>query len=244
MLNQKTAIVTGASRGIGAAIAKRLASEGANVIVNYANSAKKADCVVAEIVAAKGQAIAIQADVSDQQQVNAMFEQAIQRYGQVDILVNNAALSLEKPFVDSTEQDLDRLFQTNIKGPFLTMQAAFKHLQTGGKIININSTVQDLLLPNYSVYAATKGAMYMLMRGLVKEAADRGLTINAVSPGATATEMLIHTTDEALRQTIAQQAALGRLGKPEDIANVVAFLAGPDANWLTGQDIRANGGWT
>ncbi len=243
-LKGKVALITGGAKGIGQAIVTRLANDGAKVVINYRHSKDSATQLVTALSNENLSAIAIQADVGQRDQVNSLYQQTLNHFGRIDILVNNAALSLEKKFVETSEEEFDTLFSANVKGPFLMMQRAFQHMQRGGKIINICSTVLDLLVPNYSLYSATKGALHMFTRALVQEAAELGITINAVSPGATKTDMLMSTTDEKFRQQIAKLSALKRIGEVEDIANIVAFFASEDSNWITGQNLRANGGWT
>ncbi len=244
-MNQKpVAIVTGASRGIGAAIAQRLAQDGYAVVVNYAGNAAAAGNVVSGIVAGGGQAIAIQADVADPAAVNALFEQAIAQLGRVDVLVNNAGImpSDLPPLADTDDQSFDRLFSVNVKGSFNTMRAAATRLQHGGRIINFSSSVIGLALPGYAVYAATKGAIEVMTNILAKELRGKGIAVNAVAPGPTATALFLNGKSPEVIERLAKMAPLERLGRPDDIAAAVSFLAGADGAWINGQTLRANGG--
>ena len=240
----KTAIVTGASRGIGSAIAKRLAAEGIAVIINYAGRKAEADKVVEEIVAAGGRAAALQADVSDPAQVAAMFDQAATLFGGVDILVNNAGViqpGLTK-LADTDDALFDRLVSINLKGTFNTLRVAARQLRPGGRIINFSSSVKGLALPGYSVYAATKAAVETMTLIFAKELRGRGITVNAIAPGPTATKLFLDGKPQEVIDRLSNMAPLGRLGQPQDIAAAVAFLSGPDGAWINGQTVRANGG--
>ena len=241
-LKEKVAIVTGGSRGIGAAIAKRLARDGASVIVNYNGSADMAQEVIESIKSQGGQAIPVQADVSKTADVRRLFDQAIKGFGKVDILVNNAGVVLYKPLVEITEEEFDKIFAVNVKGTFFACQEAARRMADDGRIINFSSTTTALMLPTYSAYVATKGAVEQITRVLAKELGGRRITVNVVSPGPTDTELFGIGKTAEQKQRFAQMAALGRLGQPEDIADVVAFLASDDARWITGQNIRINGG--
>jgi 3-oxoacyl-[acyl-carrier protein] reductase len=242
-LNGKVAIVTGASRGIGAAIAERLARDGASVVVNYVDSADKAAAVVRRIEGSGGQAAAIRADVGKAAEVQRLFDESGKRFGKVDILVNNAGVPLYKMVAEITEAEFDRILATNVKGVFLTCKQAARGMADGGRIINVSSSVTGLMLPTYVAYAATKGAVEQMTRHLAQELGRRGITVNAVSPGPTDTELFAEGKTEAAKQQFAQMAALGRLGQPADIADVVTFLAGDEARWITGQNLRVNGGF-
>ena len=244
-MNQKqVAIVTGASRGIGAAIAQRLAQDGYAVVVNYAGNVAEADKVVRGIVAGGGLAIAIQADVADPAAVNALFEQAIAQLGRVDVLVNNAGVmpSDLPQLADTDDQTFDRLFSVNVKGSFNTMRAAATRLQHGGRIINFSTSVIGLALPGYAVYAATKGAIEVMTNILAKELRGKGISVNAVAPGPTATALFLNGKSPETIERMAKMAPLERLGQPDDIAAAVSFLAGADGGWINGQTLRANGG--
>lgn len=241
-LQGKVAIVTGSSRGIGSAIAKRLSDEGAAIVVNYAGSSDKAQEVVAQIEAKGGSAIALQADVSKTADIQRLFDQTIEKFGKVDILVNNAGTILYKLITDVTEEDFDKIFAVNVKGTYFACQQAAKRMADGGRIINFSSSTTVMMLPTYSAYVATKGAVEQITRVLAKELGGRGITVNVVSPGATNTELFMTGKTEEQINRFAQMAALGRLGEVQDIADVVAFLASDDARWITGQNIRVNGG--
>jgi 3-oxoacyl-[acyl-carrier protein] reductase len=241
-LQGKVALVTGASRGIGRAIALRLARDGAAVVVNYAGSQQQAQEVVAEIEKAGGHALAVRADVSKVADVVRLFDATFQRFGRLDILVNNAGIILYKPLVDVTEEEYDRLFAVNVKGTFFACQQAARRMAGGGRIINLSSSTTAMMLPRYAAYVATKGAVEQLTHVLAKELGPRQITVNAVSPGPTDTELFSEGKTEEEKQRLAQLAALGRLGQPQDIAGVVALLCSDDARWITGQNLRANGG--
>jgi 3-oxoacyl-[acyl-carrier protein] reductase len=238
----KVAIVTGASRGIGRAIALRLSQEGASVVVNYARGADQAKEVVSAIEAAGGKALAVQADVSKTAEIRDLFDRTQATYSQVDILVNNAGVILYKPVAEVTEAEFDNLFAINVKGTFFACQEAAKRMAEGGRIVNFSSSTTAIMMPTYGVYVATKGAVEQLTRSLAKELGDRQITVNVISPGPTDTELFtVGKTAEQI-QRFTQMTALGRLGKVEDIADVTAFLCSEQARWITGQNIRVNGG--
>lgn len=241
-LAEKVAIVTGASRGIGRAIALKLASNGASVVVNYAGNADKAQEVVAEIEKLGVQAIALQADVSKVADIQRLFEQTIERFGKIDILVNNAGVTFYKPITEVTEEDFDKIFAINVKGTYFACQQAAHHLADGGRIINFSSSTTAMMLPTYSAYVGTKGAVEQITRVVAKELGGRQITVNVISPGPTDTELFRQGKSEEQINRFAQMAALGRLGQVQDIADVVAFLASEEARWITGQNIRVNGG--
>ena len=239
----KVAIVTGASRGMGQAIAEALVANGANVVVNYARNKQFAEEIVNHIQQNGGQALAVQADVSQVADLEALFQATIEQFGRLDILVNNAGIMTTKPLEQITEQDFDRQFATNVKGTYFACQLAAKHLQAGGRIINFSSSVLGQMIPTYSLYAGTKGAVEQITRQLAKEFGPKGITINAVAPGPVNTELFTADKSEAQIETFKRMAAFGRLGEPEDIAKVVLFLASEEAEWITGQIVRANGGF-
>jgi 3-oxoacyl-[acyl-carrier protein] reductase len=238
------AIVTGGSRGIGASIARRLASEGFTVVVNYAGRAAEAQGVVDEIRATGGRAEAIQADVSAPAQVAALFDQAATLFGGVDVLVNNAGV-MQTGLVPLSETDdalFDRIVDTNLKGTFNTLRVAAKKVRAGGRIVNFSSSVTTLAMPGYSVYAATKSAVETMTLIFAKELRGRSITVNAVAPGPTATDLFLTGKSQEQIDHLSKMPPMERLGKVEDIAAVVAFLAGPDGGWVDGQTLPANGG--
>ncbi|MER2251246.1 glucose 1-dehydrogenase [Methylorubrum podarium] len=243
-LEGKVAVVTGASKGIGAAIAKALAKDGASVIVNYASSKAGADAVVESITAAGGKAVAVQADVSNAAQAHGLIETAVRQFGRLDVLVNNSGVYEFAAIEDVTEQHYRRLFDINVLGVLLVTQAATKHLGEGGSIINISSAVIDVETPTSAVYTGTKGALNAISGVLANELAPRKIRVNTVSPGYVVTEGT-HSAGIAGSEMEAGFVAttpLGRAGQPDDIAGVVAFLASDDARWVTGAVINASGG--
>jgi 3-oxoacyl-[acyl-carrier protein] reductase len=243
-LKEKIALVTGAARGIGQSIALRLAQEGAAVVVNFAGSARQAEETVAQIEKGGGKAIAVQADVSKLDDVKRLFDTCFKKFGRLDILVNNAGVMFIKPVVEVGEEEFDRIFDVNVKGTFFCCQEAAKRMAEGGKIINLSSstTGRAITLPGYAAYVATKGAVEQFSFVLAKELGPKKITVNVVSPGPTDTELFSQGKTEEEKRRFGQMAALGRLGQPQDIANVVAMLASKDADWISGQNIRANGG--
>jgi 3-oxoacyl-[acyl-carrier protein] reductase len=241
-LEGKAALVTGSASGIGKAIAAELASEGARVVVNHNHTPEAADKVVADINAAGGTAIAAAADISSRAQYQAMVERLLAEFGRWDILVNNAAVAITKPFSEITEAEFDLSFQVNVKGVFHGLQLAWQHLADDGRIITISSSTTALMLPGYAVYDATKGAAEQFTHILAKEFGPRSITVNAVSPGATETETYRTGKSEQFLASLEAMSAFGRLGQPTEIAAVVAFLASDAAGWVTAQNIRVNGG--
>jgi 3-oxoacyl-[acyl-carrier protein] reductase len=238
----KVAIVTGASRGIGAAIAQRLAADGFTVVVNYAGNAAEAEAQVSKIEAAGGRAIPAQADVSDAGAVARMFDAAQAAFGGVDVLVNNAGIMRLATIADSDDALFDSQIAINLKGSFNTLREAAKRLREGGRIVNLSSSVVGLYQPTYGVYAATKAAVEAMTHVMANELRGRNITVNAIAPGPTATALFLDGKPQAVIDHLTKLAPLERLGQPEDIANTVAFLAGPDGSWINGQILRANGG--
>lgn len=243
-LSGKVALVTGSSRGIGRAIAERLSRDGAAVAVNYISNADGAEETAADIKAGGGDAIALQADVSKLEDLHRLFDQTIEHYGRLDILINNAGIRISKNVADIDEEEYDRLFAINVKGTFFACQQAARRFSDGGRIINISSAVTRMMLPAYSIYAASKGAVDQITRVLAKELGGRHITVNAVAPGPVDTELFRDGKSDEQIQQMAQMAALGRVGEVQDIADAVAFLASDDARWITGQSIHVNGGFT
>ncbi|TFZ50097.1 SDR family oxidoreductase [Serratia proteamaculans] len=239
---QQVAIVTGASRGIGAAIAERLATDGMTVIVNYSGNQALADQLVRKIEQNGGRALSAKADVSDAAAVAKMFDRAEQAFGGVDILVNNAGVIALAPVAEMSDADADRLIDINLKGTFNTLREAAKRLRDNGRIINFSSSVVGLLQPSYGMYAASKAAVEALTSVLAKELRGRNITVNAIAPGPTATGLFLDGKTPELIERLAKMAPLERLGQPQDIAAAVSFLAGADGGWINGQTLRANGG--
>jgi 3-oxoacyl-[acyl-carrier protein] reductase len=240
--NNHVAIVTGASRGIGAAIATRLAADGFTVLINFAGNAAEAESLVRKIEGAGGKAITAQADVSDAAAVARMFDAAETAFGGVDVLVNNAGIMKLATLVDSDDALFDSQVAVNLKGSFNTLRQAARRLRNGGRIINLSSSVVGLYQPTYAVYAATKAGVEAMTHVLSKELRGRNITVNAVAPGPTATDLFLNGKSQDLVDRLAKLAPLERLGQPNDIAAAVAFLAGPDGAWINGQTLRANGG--
>lgn len=239
---QPVALVTGASRGIGRAIALRLARDGHALVINYAGRRADAEEVVATITASGGRAIAVQADIADPDQVAALFAAARAAYGRLDVVVNSAGVMALAPIAEGGVADFDRIVATNLRGAYLVLGHAARDIADGGRIIALSTSVIGLALPGYGAYIATKAGVEGLVRVLAKEVRGRGVTVNAIAPGPVATELFL---DGKSAEQIARHVAatpLERLGTPEDIAGTVAFLAGPDGGWVNGQVLRANGG--
>jgi len=238
----KVALVTGASRGIGMAIAERLARDGFRLIINYSENATPAEALVRKLEEAGGHAIAVKADISDSSAVRQMFEAAEAAFGGVDVLVNNAGIMALASIAETDDTSFDRHIAVNLKGTFNTLREAAKRLRNGGRIVNFSSSVVGLLMPTYGVYVATKAAVEGLTSVLAKELRGRNITVNAVAPGPTATDLFLKGKPQDVVDRMAKMAPLERLGQPIDIADVVSFLAGPDAAWVNGQVLRVNGG--
>ena len=241
-MSNKVALVTGASRGIGASIAKRLAKDGFAVVVNYAGREDAAKEVVNHITQSGGIALPYQADVSDAVLVQAMFDHVESTLGKVDVLVNNAGVMELKPLAKADIQHVDKQIDINRKGTINTMREASTRLNKGGRVINFSSSVVGLKLENYGVYAATKAAVETLTAIMAKEMRGKNITVNAVAPGPTATELFLKGKPDELVERMAKMSPLERIGTPDDIASVVSFLANPDSGWVNGQVLRANGG--
>ncbi|MFP3569813.1 SDR family NAD(P)-dependent oxidoreductase [Paraburkholderia sp. SIMBA_030] len=240
-LTNKTALVTGASRGIGAAIAKRLAADGASVAITYTKGADAAAQVVKTIEDTGGKAIAIQANATDAKAVNAAVEQTVKTFGQLDILVNNAGTAIPKPFEEATLEEMDQMIDLNVRGVFIATQAALKHLKEGGRIISIGSCVGErATTPGLAAYSATKGAVKMFTQGLSREVGSRGITVNNVQPGPIDTDLNPAEGNWAVPQIA--NTALKRYGHVDEIAALVAFVAGPEASYITGANLTVDGG--
>ena len=240
-LANKVALVTGGSRGIGAAIAKRLAADGASVAITYAKDATAASAVVKAIELAGGKAVAIQADAADTKAVNDAVEKAVASLGRLDVLVNNAGTAIPKKFEETTLEEMDRMIDINLRGVFVTTQAALKHMNDGGRIIMIGSCVGErLMTPGLVPYAATKGAVKMFTQGLSREVGNRGITVNNVQPGPIDTDLNPAAGDWATPQKAA--TALDRYGSVDEVAALVSFVAGPESSYITGANLTVDGG--
>ena len=241
-LEGKVAIVTGASRGIGRATAVRLAQEGASVVINYAQGGDEAAEVVAHIAAQDGVAVAIQADIRSLADIRRLFRESSERFGRLDILVANAGVSRFKPMAELTEEDFDLMFAVNAKGTFFCLKEALSPLSDGGRIICVSSIGTVLNVPGGTCYFASKAAVEQYCRTLAKEVAPRGITVNVVSPGFTATQMLLSTMSPDAHGDLIEMTPLHRLGQPDEIADVIAFLASDRGRWVTRQNIAVDGG--
>lgn len=241
-LEGKVGIVTGAATGIGKAIALAFGAADGRVVVNHLDTPDLADAVVAQISRDGGEALAVAADISRREEFDMLVQAAIDRFGSWDVLVNNAAVALVKPFGEVTEGEFEQSFQVNVKGTFNGCQLALERMADGGRIINISSSTTGLMLPGYGVYDATKGAIEAMTHVIAKEFGRRGITVNAVSPGATETESYRIGKSEEFLASLEAMSAFGRLGRPEEIAAVVAFLASDRGHWITAQNVRVNGG--
>jgi 3-oxoacyl-[acyl-carrier protein] reductase len=240
-LSKKVALVTGGSRGIGAAIAKRLAADGATVAITYSKDAKAASSVVKAIEAAGGKAIAIQADAANAEAVNAAVQKTVTTFGGIDVLVNNAGTAIPKAFEQTTLEELDRVFDINVRGVMVATQAALKHMKPGGRIIMIGSCVGErMMTPGLVPYSATKGAVKMFTQGLSREVGKRGITVNNIQPGPIDTDLNPATGDWAAPQKAA--TALDRYGQVDEVAALVAFVASPEASYITGANLTIDGG--
>lgn len=240
-LKNKIAIVTGASKGIGASVARTLAGAGATVVVNYAGSKDAAGQVVNDITSEGGTAIAIQGDVSKPGDVKNLFAQTIAQFGRVDILVNNAGVMITKQIVDTTDEEFDKQFNTNVKGVFNALREAATHLADKGSIVNFSTSVNRIMLPGYGTYVATKAAVEQLTRVFAKEVGKRGINVNSISPGPTNTELFTNGKSDETISRLASLSAFNRIGDPQDIANVVLFLVSDEAKWISAQNVGVNG---
>lgn len=238
----KVAIVTGASRGIGAVVAERLARDGFAVIINYSANAAHAETLVREIEARGGRALAARADVSDAGAMRGLFDAAEKAFGGIDVLVNNAGIMKLARVADSNDASLDQQIAVNLKGSFYGMREAARRLRDGGRIVNFSTSVVGTKLETYGIYAATKAAVETMTAILSKELRGRNIAVNAVAPGPVTTELFLAGKSPELIERMAKASPMERLGTPEDIASVVSFLVGPDGGWINGQVLRANGG--
>lgn len=241
-LSQKVILVTGASRGIGANIAQKLAAAGAKVIINYAGSKDAAEQTADTIQQNGGDAITLQADVSKADEVKALFDAAIAHYGRIDVLVNNAGIMITKLIKDTTDEDFTRQFDINVRGTFNTMREAATRLADKGSIINFSTSVNRIMLPTYGTYVATKAAVEQLTRVFSKEVGARGINVNSVSPGPTNTELFTKGKPQEVIDRLASLSPFNRIGEPDDIAQIVLFLASDEAKWINAQNIGSNGG--
>jgi 3-oxoacyl-[acyl-carrier protein] reductase len=239
----KSAIVTGASRGIGSVVAKRLAHDGFAIIVNYAGNLSQAQEVVAAIEATGGQAVAVQADVANAADVEQLFKQTLDTYGRIDVVVNNAGIMPLSPIAKCDVATFDKVIATNLRGTFLVLAQAAQHISEGGRIIAFSSSVLAKAFPTYGAYIASKAGVEGLVHVLTNELRGRNITVNAVAPDPVGTDLFLKGKTQAQIEELSKLPPLERLGQPEDIANVVSFLAGPDGGWVNGQVLRANGGF-
>jgi 3-oxoacyl-[acyl-carrier protein] reductase len=239
----KTAIVTGASRGIGRAIANRLAADGFSVVVNFAGNSAKAEEAVEQIKAAGGNALAIQADVANASDVKQLFDKTLQAFGQIDVVVNSAGIMPLSPIAKGDVEAFDKVIATNLRGAFLVLAQAAQHVAEGGRIIALSSSVLAKSFPTYGPYIASKAGVEGLVHVLANELRGRRITANVVAPGPVGTELFLEGKSEEQIAQLSKLAPLERLGQPEDIASVVSFLAGPDGGWVNAQVLRANGGF-
>lgn len=241
-LKNKTAIVTGSSRGLGKTVAKILAQNEANVIINYASDKRKADEVVAEIIELGGQAYAIKADISNPNEISKLFDQTIAKYGKIDIVINNAGIMITKFTKDISEDEYDKTFAINTKSVFFSMRESATRMENNGRIINISSSVTRLMFPTYGVYSASKAAVEQMTKVFAKEIGSKGITANTVSPGPINTELFLQGKTQDDIRRIASMTAFNRIGETEDIAPIILFLASEDSQWVTGQNFGVNGG--
>lgn len=242
LTNSKVAIVTGASRGIGAVVAKRLAQDGFAVAINYSSSGKEADALVAELLAQGTKAIAIKADVANPDDVRALFDATENQLGKIDVLVNNAGVLKVTPLAETSDTLYNHTFDINVRGTFNTLREAAARMNDGGRIVNFSSTTLAMNMPGYAIYNATKAAVEAFTHVFAKELRGRDITVNAVAPGPVATPLFLDGKTEEQIQNFAKMPPLQRLGQPDDIASIVSMLVGADSGWVNGQVLRANGG--
>ena len=241
-LQNKVAIITGSSRGIGAEIARRLAATGARVVINYVSRGEAAYSVHESIKASGGESLVVQADLRISTEVHRLFDETIAHFGRVDILINNAGVLLFKKFSEISDEDFDRVMDSNVNGVFYALREASTRLSDGGRVVTVSSTVTRMLLPKYGAYAASKGAIEQLTRVFAKEMGERGITANIVSPGPVNTELFTTGKTEQDIERISAMSVLNRVGETVEIAELVLFLVSNKAGWVTGQNISASGG--
>ena len=241
-LQNKVAIITGSSRGIGAEIARRLAAAGARVVINYVSRGEAAYSVHESIKASGGESLVVQADMRISTEVHRLFDETIEHFGRVDILINNAGVLLFKKFSEISDEEFDRVMDSNVKGVFYALREASTRLSDGGRVVTVSSTVTRMLLPKYGAYAASKGAIEQLTRVFAKEMGERGITANIVSPGPVNTELFTTGKTEQDIERISAMSVLNRVGETGEIAELVLFLVSNEAGWVTGQNISASGG--
>lgn len=241
-LKNKTAIITGSSRGLGRKAAIELVKHGAGVVVNYHSNETEARATVNEILSNGGNAIAVKADVSNSEAVNHLFEKTLEQFGKIDIVINNAGIMVTKFLKDFTDEEFDKQFSFNVKSVFLMMKKASEKLNQNGRIINISSSTSRLMLPTYAIYSATKSAVEQMTRVFAKEISSKGITVNSVLPGPINTELFRNGKSEDLINRIAGLSAFNRIGNVEDIIPIILFLSSDESQWITGQSIGINGG--
>jgi 3-oxoacyl-[acyl-carrier protein] reductase len=241
-LEGKVALVTGSSRGIGRAIADRLSNAGASLVINYVNQEGKARDLAAAIEQAGGRCLVVKADVAKAADVERLFNQSLEHFNRMDIVINNAGIRISKKIAEVTEDEFDQFFSINLKGTFLVCQQAARRVESGGRIVNISTTMTRMMVPDFGLYSASKAAVDQITRAMARELGARNITVNAVAPGPTNTDLFREgKTTEQIEQ-MGQAASLGRIAEVHDIADVVAFLVSDDARWISGQTIHANGG--
>jgi len=241
-LKNKTVIVTGSSNGLGKQTAIALAKLGANLIINYNNSKDQAEDVVKQIIESGGNAISVKADVSSSKEIEHLFERAIEHYGKIDIIINNAGIMITKFLKDFTEEDFDKQFSINVKSVYLMMKIAAEKLENNGRIINISSSTTKLMMPTYAIYSASKAAVEQMTRVYAKEIGHKGITVNSILPGPMNTELFLRGKSEEQIAKIAQLSVFNRIGNLEDVIPMISFLCSNDSQWVTGQCIGINGG--
>lgn len=241
-LEGKVALVTGSSRGIGRAIADRLSNAGASLVINYVNQEDKARDLAASIEQAGGRSLVVQADVAKAADVERLFNQSLEHFNRMDIVIHNAGIRISKKIAEVTEDEFDQFFSINLKGTFLVCQQAARRVESGGRIVNISTTMTRMMVPDFGLYSASKAAVDQLTRAMARELGARNITVNAVAPGPTNTDLFREGKTKEQIEQMGQAASLGRIAEVHDIADVVAFLVSDDARWISGQTIHANGG--